>query len=119
MSTFTQLEKDEILKKINDPTFFSQASKAVFEETDINENGKIEKKELYQSLYNLSLQLNMDPPTRGEIDQKMEIYDVNGDGVLSREEFGPLAKQILLDILAAKTEKEKVEGEGVEEEDEK
>ena len=46
-SSFNKGEKDEIMKKINDPTYFAQASKAVFDETDINENGFIEKKELY------------------------------------------------------------------------
>lgn len=117
--SFTEGEKDEIMKKINDPTYFSKASKQVFEETDINEDGFIEKKELYQSLYNLAIQLNMDPPTRNEIDSKMETYDTNGDGKLSREEFGPIAKQILIDILTAENLNKKAEEvEVVEEEDE-
>ena len=105
-SSFNAGEKEEIMKKINDPTYFAQASKAVFDETDINENGFIEKKELYQSLYNLAIQLNIDPPTRNEIAAKMETYDTNGDGKLSREEFGPIAKQILIDILTAQCHQE-------------
>ena len=96
---FTKMEKAEIMEKINDPVFFSEAAQAVFTEMDINENGFIEQKELYQSLYNLAAQLGIETPSRNDIDTQMAIYDKNGDGMLSREEFTPLAKKILIDIL--------------------
>ena len=99
--SFTNEDKAAIMEKINDPEFFQQASQAVFDETDINENGFIEKKELYQSLYNLAVQLGMDPPSRNEIDEQMEIHDTNKDGRLSREEFLPIARQMLIAILTA------------------
>ena len=99
--SFSKEDQAQIMSKINDPSFFAQASTAVFNEADINENGFIERKELYQCLYNLAIQLGMNPPSRNDIDEQMEIHDKNKDGRLSKKEFGPIAKQMLIDILSA------------------
>lgn len=99
MSKLTESDKQTLLEKINNPTYFNQMADQIFQDMDINENGVIEFQELYQGLYNLALQLGTDLPTANDIREMMEKYDKNYNGVLEKAEFTPIVRKILTDII--------------------
>ncbi|ESQ38011.1 hypothetical protein EUTSA_v10029037mg [Eutrema salsugineum] len=66
--------------------------KRVFQMFDKDGDGRITKKELYESLKNLGIII---PET--ELSKMIEKIDVNGDGCVDIEEFGELYKTIMVE----------------------
>mmetsp|Transcript_5536 Transcript_5536/g.7981 ORF Transcript_5536/g.7981 Transcript_5536/m.7981 type:complete len:161 (-) Transcript_5536:45-527(-) len=59
----------------------------LFNEVDADKSGSIDKNELETALTKLAEKEGFDPPSKEQIDQRMEMLDTTGDGTVNLEEF--------------------------------
>jgi Ca2+-binding EF-hand superfamily protein len=70
--------------------------KGVFQNADADGNGSLDRKEFANCLKDANLGF-----TKKEINVLMSEVDVDGDGIVTYEEFAPLAFQILVEVASA------------------
>ena len=83
-------------KTIEKGTMFNQMVELSFKEADLDNSGVIEKNELIHIIHKLHLKLGInEPPDEAEVQKFLEQYDTNSDGVISKEEYVKLVKDLI------------------------
>ena len=86
---------DELVEMLNDPAKFEENCKSVFNEIDVNKNGKLEKNEIKKHMndvhkYILGIELE------NEVFEKIfNTYDKDHDNIINYDEFKPYFKEML------------------------
>ena len=84
------------MSKIPQGTMFSQMVEQSFKEADLDGSGVIERNELIQIIHKLHIKLGVtEPPKDDEIQQFLNNYDTNSDGVISKEEYVKLVQDLI------------------------
>jgi Ca2+-binding EF-hand superfamily protein len=82
----------EVLKN---PTLFTIVADKTFDAVDTDGSGKISEDELYIILCTIATDLDYEKPTKDELNVILKKHDKDKSGVIEREEFYPLFRNIL------------------------
>ena len=96
------LKKKQLLIAINNPVIFEPIAKDAFDAADKNKNGKIEKKELYQCMKDISVGLNIPSPTKKSLEELFYKLDIDHNGILDYNEFKVYVKDNMNKIIKEK-----------------
>lgn len=91
--------KEQVEKMLNNEEFFKPLLDSAFDEHDKDKSGFIEKNELYECLVKLAKEaFKTNPPKKEDADKVMTELDTNKDGKISKEEFRPFVKGVILKL---------------------
>jgi Ca2+-binding EF-hand superfamily protein len=80
---------------LRNPTLFEIVANKTFDAVDTDGSGKISEDELYIILCTIASDLEYEKPTKEELNVILRKHDKDKSGVIEREEFYPLFKNIL------------------------
>ena len=63
---------------------------------DVNNNGKLERGQFEQVLIQIAKEIDVDSPTKDEVDELLETIDVNGDNSIDRAQFSDLIEKVFI-----------------------
>ena len=96
------MSKEEFVKKLEDKQLFEQFFLPLFDQADKNNNGFIESSELYDCIKSIAKEgFNKKAPSKEEVEKVLKEHDTNKDGKLSKEEFTPFLKKVLIELFDA------------------
>ena len=81
------LNKDELVNKINDDSFITQVAEKFFKYYDLNKNNLIEKKELKKAMHDIAKTFYDCEPEREAIEDQFEKLDKDKSNALDFNEF--------------------------------
>ena len=96
MSGLTPEMRENVKKKVLDESNFGPIVDNLFSQTDKDNSGEIDRKELGNLLAELGQILGIPPPTEEDIENELKRLDVNKDGKISKKEFRVLVKDLVL-----------------------
>ena len=96
MSGLTPEMRANIKAKVLDEKNFGPIVDKIFDETDTDHNGYIDRSELGKLLGDLGKILECPVPTDEDIDNEIKRLDANKDGKISKKEIRPLVKELVL-----------------------
>lgn len=89
--------KEEIEKLCNNPSFFNPIVNHIFDDHDKDKSGYIDKSELYNCILELNEEeFHIPPPKKEDIEKYMKQLDVNKDGKITKDEFRPFIKEVII-----------------------
>eukprot|EP00747_Dinoflagellata_sp_TGD_P162491 gnl/TRDRNA2_/TRDRNA2_180163_c0_seq1.p1 gnl/TRDRNA2_/TRDRNA2_180163_c0~~gnl/TRDRNA2_/TRDRNA2_180163_c0_seq1.p1 ORF type:complete len:342 (+),score=68.29 gnl/TRDRNA2_/TRDRNA2_180163_c0_seq1:74-1027(+) len=88
-------DKDFVTTLLSSPVLFRNHCKTMFQKFDSNRNGMLEWEEVLDLTTELCSELGIDAPTEQNIRAFFEATDVNGDQVLSEDEFAKFFESLL------------------------
>jgi Ca2+-binding EF-hand superfamily protein len=74
---------------------FTVVADKTFDAVDTDGSGKISEDELYTILCTIAVDLDYEKPTREELNHILKKHDKDKSGVIERNEFYPLFRDIL------------------------
>ena len=86
------------LDEIIDEAKLNEIAKPCFVALDINKSGTIDENELAMAFNQLSQSVGQKPPSKSEIKQLMEIFDINKSGAIEYDEFKEIIRMLLNEI---------------------
>ena len=96
------MSKEEFVNKLEDKQLFEQFFLPLFDQADKNNNGFIESSELYDCIKSIATEgFNKKAPSKEEVEKVLKEHDTNKDGKLSKEEFTPFLKKVLIELFDA------------------
>ena len=96
MSRLTPEMREKVKKQVLDESNFGPIVDNLFNQTDKDNSGEIDRKELGNLLAELGQILGITPPTEEDIENELKRLDVNKDGKISKKEFRVLVKELVL-----------------------
>ena len=96
MSRLTPEMREKVKKQVLDESNFGPIVDDLFNHTDKDKSGKIDRKELGNLLAELGQILEIPPPDEEDIEKEIKRLDVNKDGKISKKEFRVLVKELVL-----------------------
>ena len=87
--------KELIKNKVLKGKIFTDVVDKLFEEIDLDGNKTIDKDEFGMFLTKLSELIEIEAPTKKEINKEFNKLDKNKDGVISKKEFTVFVKKII------------------------
>jgi len=96
MSGLTPEMRENVKKQVLDESNFGPIVDNLFNQTDKDNSGEIDRKELGNLLAELGQILGIPPPTEEDIENELKRLDVNKDGKISKKEFRVLVKDLVL-----------------------
>lgn len=88
--------REEVKKKVLDESVFGPIVDDLFNSSDTDKSGFIDKTELKKLLSELGQLLEIPPPTEADVEGELKRLDTNNDGKISKQEFRKLVKELVL-----------------------
>jgi calmodulin len=79
---------------MKDPKTMKKAMEEAFRKVNIDGSGFLERGEFEQVLVQIAKEIDVDNPTRKEVDDILDEIDENGDNRISRDEFSDLIERV-------------------------
>ena len=93
------MNKEEVESMINNDEIFDPIVESAFVEHDTNKNGFIDKKELFDCLVKVYKLLSPEKViTKEDVNQFLQHYDTNKDEMISKSEFKPFLKKVIINL---------------------
>eukprot|EP00759_Apiculatamorpha_spiralis_P028472 PhF_6_TR31099/c0_g1_i1/m.45488 len=86
---------EELTSLLADEEKFTSICRQCFDFVDTNKNGTLDRLEIRELMYKLSVSSQIDPPTWEENDEMFRKIDTDNDGVISFDEFKPVVRKML------------------------
>ena len=86
---------EELEALINNQEALTEISKAAFNKFDADKSGEIDANELEAIMKDMSKDLKIDPPSKDEVKQFLDMLDTDKSGKIDLKEFTQFIKLIL------------------------
>ena len=88
--------REEVKKKVLDESVFGPMVDDLFNSSDTDKSGFIDRSELKKLLAELGQLLEIPPPTDADVEGEIIRLDTNCEGKISKQEFRKLVKELVL-----------------------
>ena len=89
------LNKDELVNKINDDSFITQVAEKFFKYYDLNKNNLIEKKELMKAMHDIAKTFYGCEPEKTAIEDQFHKLDKDKSNALDFNEFKTFIREYI------------------------
>ena len=90
---------DFINEIVKDEKLIKKIAKRAFDHVDIDNNGKIDEKELKNILAQISIEMGAEPPTEEDVKEVLQYSDKDISGGIELEEFIDIIKDVLRSLI--------------------
>ena len=90
---------DFINEIVKDENLIKKIAKRAFDHVDIDNNGKIDEKELKNILAQISIEMGAEPPTEEDVKEVLQYSDKDISGGIELEEFIDIIKDVLRSLI--------------------
>ena len=90
---------DFINEIVKDEKLIKKIAKRAFDHVDIDNNGKIDEKELKNILAQISIEMGAEPPTEEDVKEVLQYSDKDISGGIEFEEFIDIIKDVLRSLI--------------------